>query len=460
MSRLVPLEEARAAGAKAARLARALRAGLPVLPGWVLPVAEGHPALRAGAAAVRRSGVAAGRRAVLARPLDPGLTSELRETVARLGGRVIVRSSSPLERDPRWSGAFSSVTEVGPDDVAPAVRSCWSSAFAVDPLERLEACGLPLEALELGVLIQPEIRPAAGGTARLVSPPGASGAAAPGRAGRAFGAAEVMVEGIEGHPAALLSGWAEGASARARLPGGAVAEGQLAALIGPRAVLAVAGLAEGTYRALGDDVIEWAACDGKVWLLQSLRSVPAPEGVTAVTAGGDAVPGGGAEGEAAWPWAAAGPWPAAGLAGLRAPREWMPVLVAAVLSRGEHVRARPAAPGTAAGRLLACRPHERPPGDCRDAILLADRPVPALAPLLFAARGVIARTGAPGSHLVEVARSLGVPMVVGCRPELAAGPLSLTDGAWLAAVDGSAGDVAFLPDAGGGISRWASMLPA
>jgi phosphohistidine swiveling domain-containing protein len=447
MSRLVPLEEAgRAAGAKAARLARALRAGLPVLPGWVLPVAAGRPALRAGAAAVRRGGVAAGRRAVLSRPLDPGLTGELREAVARLGGRVIVRSSSPLERDPRWSGAFSSLTEVGPDDVAPAVRSCWSSAFAVDPLERLEACGLLLEALELGVLIQPEIRPAAGGIARLVSPPGASGAARPGRAGRAPGAAEVIVEGIEGHPAALLSGWAEGASTRVRLPGGAVAEGQLAALIGPRTVLAVARLAEGTYRALGDDVIEWAACDGKVWLLQSLRSVPAPEGVTAVASGEDAVPGGGAEGEAAWPWAAAG------LAGLCAPREWMPVLAAAVLSRGEHVRARPAAPGTAAGRLLAGRPHERPSGDCRDAILLVDRPVPALAPLLFAARGVIARTGAPGSHLAEVARSLGVPMVVGCRPELAAGPLSLTEGAWLAAVDGSTGDVAFLPDTGAGIS--------
>ena len=40
-------------GAKAARLGRASAAGLPVLPGWVVPVAEAVPALEAGAAAVR-----------------------------------------------------------------------------------------------------------------------------------------------------------------------------------------------------------------------------------------------------------------------------------------------------------------------------------------------------------------------------------------------------------------------
>jgi phosphohistidine swiveling domain-containing protein len=99
---------------------------------------------------------------------------------------------------------------------------------------------------------------------------------------------------------------------------------------------------------------------------------------------------------------------------------------------------------------VACRPHERPPGDCGDAILLVDQPVPALAPLLFAARGVIARTGAAGSHLAEVARSLGVPMVLGCRPEQVTGTPAVPGGAFLAAIDGSTGDVALLPapDAG------------
>ena len=133
--------------------------------------------------------------------------------------------------------------------------------------------------------------------------------------------------------------------------------------------------------------------------------------------------------------------------GLPISRARMPLLAATVLRRGEHVPGRPGAPGTAAGRLLACRPHERPAGDCGDAILLVNRPLPALAPLLFAARGVIARTGAAGSHLAEVARSLGVPMVLGCRPERVTG--ALPDGAFLAAIDGSTGDVALLPAAGG-----------
>jgi len=99
----------------------------------------------------------------------------------------------------------------------------------------------------------------------------------------------------------------------------------------------------------------------------------------------------------------------------------------------------------AAGRLVACRPHERPAGDTADAILLVDRPVPALAPLLFGACGVIARSGAAGSHLAGVARSLGVPMVIGCRPEPVTGPPPVPNGRWLAAIDGTTGDVALLP---------------
>jgi phosphohistidine swiveling domain-containing protein len=173
------------------------------------------------------------------------------------------------------------------------------------------------------------------------------------------------------------------------------------------------------------------------------------------------------------------PGPASWAGGLPAARASMPlptatVLANTVLANGEHVPGRPGAPGTAAGRLVACRPHERLDGDCGDAILLVDQPVPALAPLLFAARGVIARTGAAGSHLAEVARSLGVPMVLGCRPERVTGSPAIPDGAFLAAIDGSTGDVALLPAtegwpagrAGSGISALpglhhpASVLPA
>jgi phosphoenolpyruvate synthase/pyruvate phosphate dikinase len=446
-------------GAKAARLARAAGAGLPVLPGWAVPVAEGGPALGAGMAAVRQGRPAAARRAVLGHRLDDALAAELRAAVARLGGRVIVRSSSPLESDPRWSGAFSSVAEVGSGDVVQAVRSCWASAFAVDPLGRLEACGLPPEALELGVLIQPEIRPVAGGVARVTPVANAAGA-------------DVTVGGVRGHPGALLSGWAEGASACVRLPAAATApaalavpaalaaagpvpglpgEDGLAGLIGPEMVAAVAALAGHAWLLLGDDVIEWAASDGEIWLLQSRRSDASAgragtEQVGAEQAGAEQV---GAE-QAGAGRAGAGRPAGGNDGGLPTGRAWMPLLAATVLERGEHVPGRPGAPGIAAGRLLVCRPHEPPAGGCADAILLVDQPVPALAPLLFAARGVIARAGAAGSHLAEVARSLGVPMVVGCRPGRVTGAQPGPDGSFLAAIDGSTGDVAFLPVTKGG----------
>jgi hypothetical protein len=40
-------------------------------------------------------------------------------------------------------------------------------------------------------------------------------------------------------------------------------------------------------------------------------------------------------------------------------------------------------------------------------------------------------------------------MVLGCRPERVTGAPPVADGAFLAAIDGSTGDVAFLPTAGG-----------
>jgi phosphohistidine swiveling domain-containing protein len=453
LRRLRPLGGGMAGGgAKADRLSAALRAGFPVLPGWVVPSVESRPAVLTAAAVLRAGQPAAGRRAVLSHPSDPALAAELREAAGRLGGRVIVRSSSHLEADPRWSGAFSTVAGVGPDEVMTAVRSCWASAFAVDPLARLDAYGLPLEALELGILLQPEICPAAGGVASAPAPGGQ-------------GSVEVIVEGVDGHPGALLAGWVDGASARVRLPPTAgagshrgdsvppAADGPLLDLLGRDLVISVARLAEGVCRRLGDETIEWAAHDGQVWLLQSRPAQPAP-----------ADPGTG-PGTGPGPGHAAHPDPGPAVAsvprGTRAvhavgapcrtgepgrhlaAREWMPLLGAAVQEHGRHLRGRPVVAGRAAGRLVACRPHERPHAASRDAILLIDRPLPALAPLLFTARGVLARSGAAGSHLAEVARSLAVPMVTGCRPETVtgAGPPGAS---WLAAIDGATGDVALL----------------
>ena len=127
------------------------------------------------------------------------------------------------------------------------------------------------------------------------------------------------------------------------------------------------------------------------------------------------------------------------------------MLAAAVRAQGQP--AYPAARRHRARRRAGWWPASRTNGRpaCRDAIVLVDRPVPALAPLLFAARGVIARSGAAGSHLAEVARSLAVPMVTGCHPEAVTGAGPLERG-WLAAIDGGTGEVALLP-AGGNAGR-------
>ncbi|MBV9384466.1 MAG: hypothetical protein JOY82_19430 [Streptosporangiaceae bacterium] len=394
-------------GAKAERLWRALEAGLPVLPGWVVPARCARPALRAGAAAIRARGIAAGRRAVLGTELDGDLAAELAEAARLLGGRVIVRSSSPLEAESCWAGAFASVAEAGPDDIVTAVRSVWASAFAPDPLGRLAACGLTPEQVEMAVLVQSEIRPDAGGTARTDG-----GTARTDGAGRGEA---VIVHGVRGHPGPMLAGWADGASAAAR---GDRCTGDLAALIGRDTVLATARLARAALLATGADGIEWALADGDVWLLQAVGRDDSRDDSRAPGTSGIAG--------------------ATGMAG-------------AADADARRVPGNAAVEGIGTGRLLFRRPHDALPPDAGDVVLLVDRPVPALAPLLFtsrtragagvgaAVRGVISRGGPAGSHLAQVARSCGIPMVVGCPVAEPSG-----DGQ-LATVNGFAGEVTLRP---------------
>ena len=549
-------------GAKAERLARALQAGLPVLPGWVLPVAEGAPALAAGIAAARDGGMPAGRQAVLARPRDQVLTEQLQEAVRQLAGQVVVRPSSPLDGDPRWSRAFSPSTGVGAADIASAVRLCWASAFGVRALERLAVCGQRVEDLGLAVLLQPEIRPTAGGFAHVEMPAG-------------DGAGEVTVEGVRGSPALLLSGWAKGASARIPLPArsaSVVRSGAeaLSRLVRPETIAAVARLAWIVYRELGDDTIEWAAVGSKVYLLQSRRSAPGSPGESGPRTSQWAISPQHARTAAVFarlldrlpavaekyvlPWAGGTPtidhlcrtvmsaalptaladvrpvnlptlyqeamrqaWregagpggpmfedaahrAVAGLTGESAPESlamlasarpvdaalatrllavlarqeggaatragsahrWLPFLASTVRSCGGHVPGHPAVPGVAVGRLVRCSVHEPLPARHEGAILLVDRPLPAQAPLLLAARGVIARNAASGAYPMGAypagAYPMGaypagaypagagraVPTVISCRPEIVTGRHG-TDGSWLAAIDGSTGEVALLP---------------
>jgi hypothetical protein len=99
-------------------------------------------------------------------------------------------------------------------------------------------------------------------------------------------------------------------------------------------------------------------------------------------------------------------------------------------------------PGVAVGRLVRYGPHGPAAPRHEGAILLVDRPLPAHAPLLLAARGVILRTAAD-PYQGASANGRGVPTVTGCRPELATGG-EIADGSWLAAIDGATGEVALL----------------
>lgn len=517
-------QDSRLAGAKAATLARARRAGLPVLPGCVVPAQAGRGAFDRGAAALRSGGSGAARLAVMATELDPGLLAELATRVGRLGWPVVARSSSAREGGAQWAGAFSSFDRIGAGDLATALRGVWASAFSVDALERCAAIGVPVTDVGLAVLFQPEVAARYGGTARL------------GRDGT------VEVLGAAGGPQGLLSGAARGARATVTATGertGAAVE-----VLGGRVVDAVAALARRVGDVLDLDLIEWAWHDHGAVLLQAMRAAVAdaepaapppappaalhtpaalrvaalarrfpgplgeelvlpwalgsPAAALAVDTTG-AGPGSGSPGDAlaragalsaaligqAWrrpaEVAAAdaatllrqirGPRPERALAriadlapvdegaahalltlldgvataavsaglvpardevwqhppahlsrilagqavppGVRVgPDRWEPFLYTVVCAAGRFVTGTPAAPGVGTGAVRVVRDvHQRVARRGRE-VVVAARPVPALASLLWTAAGVVTGGGDPGAHLFEVATSLGVPAVV------------------------------------------------
>ena len=547
MERFLRLDDERAhdpavVGSKVAGLARARSAGLPVLPGWVLPVADGADALRAGVCALERSGAAAACLAIAERELAPPVLRDLTALAVRLAPSAIVRSSTVQEADPIWAGAFATYTDVGPDDLPTAVRGCWASGFSRDVLARCSAVGLAPDHLRMAVLIQSWVAFDGGGTA-VFEPDGS-----------------VRVAAIVGPPAELVAGRASGTVACVTGGGAILADED--PVVGPRVLTAVAALA----RWIGGDTVEWGCVDGDVFLLQvrptparserpvrpprrrqrplppiadrvamiatrypgplgdrlvlpwalalDLERVPASaasvvgDGVAelaevselagALTArawGGSGTP---AEREAADTLRSIlGPDPTPGLARLSAlrpvdpaaaarllglvrgigrtlvergvvaseelvwrlsveelertlapegrppperlgPGRWDPFVFTVVSTSGRALPGEGAAGGIGAGRLRVLDGSAAGwRGGGRDVLAVSD-PVPQVAPLLWNAAGLVAARGSVGAHLFEVARSLGVPAVIGVDLGGA------VDGS-LAAVDGDAGTAFVLP---------------
>jgi hypothetical protein len=523
VERLIALGDARArdpevAGHKAAELARAAAAEMPVLPGWVLPLRESAAVLALGAACGRDGSSARSILAISAVELDRGLARELSAVVRSLGGSVVVRSSSPLEADPRWSGAFATYLDVGADDVGAAVRGCWASAFSRDVLARGERLSLDPHERGIAVLIQPWVAFAGGGVA-AIEPDG-----------------RVRISATRGAPAGLLGGRDRGMSIELGADGGPE-EGSQSDGIALDMIAAAGELARRVKGSIGNDTIEWGWLAGVVTLLQARR---APKSVVtgAATARHRRFPPVAARmarvaashpgllGER-WvlPWAlalerlprpahvavhdvstavaeaarlsadlTASVWGAAGdrfetaratsfravlgpapsdelmrLSTLRSPDpaqaarllglltgigdalhvagsfpradhiwwvspddleraatdgivparigrgRWEPFVFSVVQDRGHRLPGRPASPGIGAGRSFPFdgSPRALPPPRC---VLVVRAVVPQLASLLWDAAGLVVREGNEGAHLFEVARSLGVPAVIGVDP--------------------------------------------
>jgi phosphohistidine swiveling domain-containing protein len=549
-------------GGKAARLAAALSAQLPVLPGLVLPVGADGGILEAAAATVAASGVHAARLTVM-EATTPDL-SDLDGALRALGEDLVVRSSSPLEEAPEYSGVFTSYVGVTPAEAATAVRGVWASALT--KTGQAAAQDIP----RMAVLVQPLVHPTVSGTARLT------------------GDGDLTILTVRGSPAPLLSGWARGEAAVIDAAGEAI--GPAVAVAGAAVIAEVATLLRCVHATLGDDLIEWAATDRGVVLLQARRaarrsaaavsvaedqpavgavaagvarlvhafagplgeelvlpvllagvgphSMPpalprlsgsrpavtaeaagsawvaaqavaralrarAWRGVEAVGQGaagvlaslrsGDVgsalgslagtVPGSGGELSAllvqlgtvvAWVqqegavasaddvWAMTAAEVGQTLASA-APRgsnaqrrdarraallRWEPFVHTAVAGTGAVVLGEAVSGGSGAGVAVVVRGLPTDTVHVPRMVVVAPHPIPQLAPLLWGASGLVTAGGSAAAHLVEVARSLGVPTVIGCDEARLFGLLEGAAPFPLVAVDGDAGRVvidAFAP---------------
>jgi PEP-utilising enzyme, mobile domain len=239
-------------GDKAARLAAALQCGLPVLAGVVVPVGVSADLLESAAREFAGSGVHAARLAVMESAV-PDLTA-LSAHIRMLGDDLVVRSSSPLEAAPEYAGAFMSYLGVTASEVAIAVRGVWASALTDETLTgSRELTTTDGYGPRMAVLVQPQVHPSFSGTARV-------GDDHP-----------VTVIAVEGSPAPLLAGWARGETAEVDAAG-EVSGRAAVALAGEQTIREVAELACRVRQIIGDDLIEWAATDQGLVLLQAKRA--------------------------------------------------------------------------------------------------------------------------------------------------------------------------------------------
>ena len=235
-------------GAKASWLARGLRAGLPVLPGFVVPAEVSQAAMRRGVNMMGKRGPGGALLTLSTERMAEAVEREIVAAAESLGDPLVVRSSSILEAGGEWSGAFTSYLDIHPEEAPKAVRGCWASSFTVHTLERYEAAEIEPGSVPMAVLIQRALDPDFGGVAKLVGD-------------------EVTVTGVAGSPAPLVQGWDPGAHGKVTKDG--VVKGDSAiALMGEELLVEVATILRQAFEAIGANSCEWASADGDVIMLQ------------------------------------------------------------------------------------------------------------------------------------------------------------------------------------------------
>jgi len=222
-----------------------------VLPGFVVPVAHFAAAIDDAAALVEGEGVHAAQLALSLAPLPGELGGALGAAAEALGERLVCRSSSPAEAEASWSGAFTSFLDVTAGELATAVRGCVASVFRPEVEARLT--GGQFRAVAPSVLVQRYLSPRCAGTAVVLDD------------------GSVEVTAVEGSPAALLSGWAEGLTAT--LSGDGAASGAAVALVGEATLAALVGDL-GRLEGAPGTTLEWAASGDELLLLQVGRAAP------------------------------------------------------------------------------------------------------------------------------------------------------------------------------------------
>ncbi len=159
-------------GGKALGLVRLVQAGLPVPPGFVVPVEVFRQFLEQNRLLdAARRGEPGLDAAILAGRLDPGLAGELRRAGAVLGDRLAVRSSAVDEdgANASFAGQYETVLGAAPgDETEAALLRCWASAYGARV--RAYRKGPPASPACMAVIVQRVILARSSGVLFTINP--------------------------------------------------------------------------------------------------------------------------------------------------------------------------------------------------------------------------------------------------------------------------------------------------